>query len=115
MPALWRDRVEAGEALGARLRAALRGPCVVLGLTRGGVPVARAAAAALGAPLDALVVRKVGAPGNPECAVGAVGEDGAAWRDDALLRRLGLDEAWFERAARPERAEVRRRSAFVRA
>lgn len=111
----WRDRAEAGRALGARLaRLAPRDP-VVLGLTRGGVPVAREVARALGAPLDALVVRKVGSPGNPEFALGAVGEGGAAWRDEPSLAALGLSAGWFERAARPQREEIRRRLALVRA
>lgn len=111
----WRDRAEAGRALGARLASLSSERPVLLGLTRGGVPVAAEAARALGAPLDALVVRKVGAPGQPEYALGAVGEEGASWRDLAAMRAVGVDEAWFERAARSERAEVERRLAALRA
>lgn len=114
MGLFWRDRAEAGKALGARLaKLGLKEP-LVLGLTRGGVPVAAEVAAALRAPLDALVVRKVGAPSNPEYALGAVGEGGAAYMDLATLRVAGLDEAWFERAARPERSEIERRLAVIR-
>jgi putative phosphoribosyl transferase len=111
----WRGRAEAGQALGARLASRPFRRPAVYGLTRGGVPVAARVAEALGAPLDALVVRKVGAPTNPEYALGAVGEDGATWMDAATLRVMGLDEAWFERLARPERSEVKRRLAALRA
>jgi putative phosphoribosyl transferase len=111
----WRGRAEAGQALAARLALrSFRRPAVY-GLTRGGVPVAAPVARALGAPLDQLVVRKVGAPTNPEYALGAVGEGGATWMDLATLRVMGVDEAWFERLARPERAELKRRLAALRA
>src|SRR5450755_2616370 len=67
------DREAAGVALGEALRKReLRPPVVVLGLLRGGVPVAYQVALALGAPLDVMVVRKVGAPGQPEFAIGAI-------------------------------------------
>ncbi|TGQ31224.1 phosphoribosyltransferase family protein, partial [Mesorhizobium sp. M00.F.Ca.ET.216.01.1.1] len=69
---MFRDRQEAGEKLGIELgKLQLRQP-VVLALPRGGVPVAVEVAKALGAPLDLLIVRKVGAPGNPELAVAAI-------------------------------------------
>src|SRR5438105_7289253 len=75
------DRTEAGRAVAARLDH-LRGQnVVVLGLARGGVPVAAEVAAALVAPLDVLVVRKVGHPAQPEYALGAVSEDGVALPD----------------------------------
>lgn len=69
------DRLDAGRQLAAALPA-LEGPIVVLGLARGGVPVAAEVAAGLGAALDVLVVRKVGHPAQPEYALGAVSEDG---------------------------------------
>jgi putative phosphoribosyl transferase len=71
------DRADAGRRLAAALPS-LGGDAVVLGLARGGVPVAAEVAAALGAPLDVLVVRKVGHPAQPEYALGAVSEDGVA-------------------------------------
>jgi putative phosphoribosyl transferase len=72
------DRAEAGRELAAALPAGLGPDTVVLGLARGGVPVAAEVAGALGARLDVLVVRKVGHPAQPEYALGAVSEDGVA-------------------------------------
>ncbi|HYQ69306.1 phosphoribosyltransferase [Actinophytocola sp.] len=110
----FRDRAEAGQVLAARLghlRAA--GP-VVVGLPRGGVPVAAEVAHALDAELDVVLVRKIGAPDREELAVGAVGEDGVTVRNEALLHDLGL--TWGELAAQVEhaRAEIRRRAATLR-
>lgn len=110
----WRDRAEAGHALAARLASRPFYRPAVYGLTRGGIPVAAPVAGALGAPLDALVVRKVGAPADPEYALGAVGEDGATWMDMSSLSVMGVDEARFERLARRERSEVARRLAALR-
>jgi putative phosphoribosyl transferase len=73
----FRDRIDAGRRLGARLDHLRGRDLVVLGLPRGGVPVAAQVAAALSAPLDIIVVRKIGHPHHPEYAVGAIGEDGA--------------------------------------
>jgi len=70
------DRAEAGRRLAARLGHLKGEPVVVLGLPRGGVPVAFQVARALGAPLDVIVVRKLGVPFQPELGMGAVGEDG---------------------------------------
>ena len=85
------DRPEAGRALAARLTAyANRADVVVLGLARGGVPVAAEVARALAAPLDVLLVRKLGAPDQPELAIGAIAEDGVALVNEDVLRGLGL-------------------------
>jgi putative phosphoribosyl transferase len=73
----FRDRVDAGRRLGDHLGHLRGDDIVVLGLPRGGVPVAAQVAAALAAPLDVIVVRKIGHPHHPEYAVGAIGEDGA--------------------------------------
>jgi putative phosphoribosyl transferase len=86
----------------------------VLGLPRGGVPVAAVVAEALGAPLDVVVVRKLGVPGQRELAMGAVGEGGVVVRADEVLRLAGVrDEAFAEVLAR-ESAEVERRVARLR-
>jgi predicted phosphoribosyltransferase len=77
------DRTDAGRRLGGRLGLLQGRDVVVLGLPRGGVPVAAEVARALDAPLDVIIVRKLGVPSQPELAVGAVGEDGA---------REGLDQ-----------------------
>jgi len=86
---------------------------VVLGLPRGGVVVAAGVAEALQAPLDLIVVRKLGAPGNPELGVGAVAEGGVTILNDALILRLGVTAAELEEIAAREHAELgRRREAY---
>ena len=108
------DRGHAGRVLSGRL-GHLRGQdVVVLGLPRGGVPVADEVARALVAPLDAVVVRKLGLPGQPELAMGAVGEGGVVVRNVGLLRRTGVTEQEFDEVLRREQAEVERRAARVR-
>jgi len=78
------------------------------------VPVAAEVAAALHAPLDVLVAHKLGAPGNPEFAVGAVAEDGTILVDEGLLRRLGIPRSHVDREAAAQLAEVRRRAEAYR-
>ncbi len=82
---------------------------MVLGLPRGGVPVAAVVAAALGAPLDVVVVRKLGVPWQPELAMGAVGEGGVVVRSEAVLRSAGVGPQAFDEVLARERAEVERR------
>jgi predicted phosphoribosyltransferase len=106
---MFSDRRHAGRQLGARLVGHARVDSVVLALPRGGVPVALEVARALEADLDVLVVRKVGAPGNPEFAIGAVGEDGVLVVDDALRRALNVSDADWESLVLAEREEVDRR------
>src|SRR5438270_6231504 len=102
------DRVEAGRRLGEDLQARGIGGegSLVLGIPRGGVVTAAEVAAVLGAPLDVALARKVGAPGNPELAIGAVGPDGSAVIDDVLAGRVGATGEWLARAVEAERAEV---------
>ncbi len=110
MVRVFRNRTEAGTALAARL-GHLRGDNVaVLGLPRGGVPVAFEIAEALDAPLDVIVVRKVGVPGQPELAMGAIGEDGIRVVNDEVVRLTGASEADFARVERREREELQRRA-----
>ncbi len=88
---MFRDRSDAGRQLAGRL-GALRGPgVVVLGLPRGGVPVAAEVARVLDAPLDVVLVRKLGVPGHAELAMGAIGEDGVRVLNDDIVRQVGLD------------------------
>ena len=108
------DRADAGRRLAALLVADPPPDPVVLGLPRGGVPVAAEVARALGAPLDVLVVRKVGVPWQPELAMGAVGEEGAAVRNPDVVRAAGVDEQTLRAAERRERAEVERRARLFR-
>jgi putative phosphoribosyl transferase len=111
------DRRAAGRALGEHLaHEALNDP-LVLGLPRGGVVVAAEVAAALRAPLDVLVVRKLGLPGQPELAMGAiaaVGDSIETVRVDAVLLAAGVDTATFEEVGRQELVELRRREAAYR-
>lgn len=104
------DRRDAGRQLGERLTLdrALR-DVVVLGLARGGLPVAEEVATALSAPLDILVVRKVGVPYQPEVAMGAIGEDGVVVEDEDVLRLARVAPSVFAAAAARERAELERR------
>ena len=94
---MFRDRADAGRLLAElvvmRLGDATRAGAgaLVLGLPRGGVPVAALVAQALGAPLDVLVVRKIGVPWQPELALGAVGESGAIVLNDAVLASSGVE------------------------
>jgi putative phosphoribosyl transferase len=105
----FRDRRDAGVALAAALAERRLTDVVVLGLPRGGVPVAAVVADALGAPLDVVVVRKLGVPWQPELAMGAVGEGGVVVRHEAVLRRAGIDVSQFDAVLVREQAEVERR------
>lgn len=107
----FRDRVEAGEELGRRLadRYAGRDAVVVLGLPRGGVVVARGVADVLDAPLDALVVRKLGLPGQDELAIGAIASGGVLVLNDALLAQTGLGRDRVDAVVARELSELGRR------
>ncbi len=115
--AAFADRRDAGRALGARLAGTLTGDVVVLGLPRGGAVVAAEVAAALGAPLDVLLVRKLGLPRQPELAMGAVAAIGDAVetvRSERVLTAAGVDDATFAAVRDRELAELRRREAAYR-
>ena len=111
---IFADRQEAGRLLAAELsKYADRDDAIVLGLPRGGVPVAAEVARALRLPLDVLVVRKLGAPGQEELAIGAIGEGGVRVVNEQLVRNLGLEARDIDRiAAREERELQRRVSAY---
>ncbi len=107
------DRVDAGRRLGAALTHIADEHPVVLGLPRGGVVVAAEVARALDAPLDVIVVRKLGVPGHEELAMGALAEGGAMVVNEDLVRRLGISKADLDAVRRREEAEMaRRRTAF---
>src|SRR5579863_3167973 len=108
------DRHDAGRRLAAALSGLDPADAVILALPRGGVPVAREIARALGAPLDILAVRKLGAPGNPEFGVGAIAEGDVVVVYEEVARRVGLVGAALEEAIRRERAELDRRVASYR-
>ncbi len=112
---LFRDRRQAGELLGRALSDyAGRKDVVVLGLPRGGVPVAAEVARALDAPLDVLIVRKLGAPGQEELAIGAIAEGGVRVLNRGLVSSLGLDEGEIDALAAQEERELERRVRLYR-
>jgi putative phosphoribosyl transferase len=111
---IFEDRREAGRRLASLLGFLEPEDPVVLALPRGGVPVAVEVAAALGAALDVLPVRKLGAPGRPEFAIGAIAEDGTAVLDAVTAERIGVTEQDVDRVLRAEVAELRRRIAHFR-
>jgi putative phosphoribosyl transferase len=100
------DRADAGQRLARRLEYLRGGDIVVLGLPRGGVPVAFEVARALGAPLDVIVVRKLGVPFQPELAMGAIGEGGVRVENDEVLRRSGITEAELAAVEQRELADL---------
>lgn len=107
------DRTDAGRQLAPKLERYRAESPVVLGLARGGVPVAAEIAARLGAPLDVLVVRKVGAPYQPELALGAVAGD-TVWLNEPLMLMLGIPRQAVDRIVVLESAEVARRETLYR-
>jgi putative phosphoribosyl transferase len=109
------DRIDAGRQLAGRLRHLRGQPVVVLGLPRGGVPVAAQVAAALGAPLDVIIVRKLGVPFQPELAMGAVGEDGVLVTSPEVIRSAGITPSDLATVHGREQAEVEARAARYRA
>lgn len=108
------DRTEAGRRLAARLTHLRGRDTVVLALPRGGVPVAAEVAEALGAPLDVLVVRKLGLPFQPEAAMGAIGEEGVRVVDADLIEHALVGDGELAAVEAHERAELERRVARYR-
>jgi predicted phosphoribosyltransferase len=109
------DRSEAGRILAGHLdRYAGRTDVVVLALPRGGVPVAFEVARALAAPLDVFVVRKLGLPGHPEFAIGAIATGGVRVLNDDAIQALGVSLAVIDAVTRTEAAELRRREEAYR-
>ena len=116
---MFRDRIHAGEMLGDRLSEILPSfqlprpinalSTVVLGLPRGGVPVAREVAKKLSLPLDIIVVRKLGVPGQEELAMGAVASNDAEYLNEDLIQGMRIDRATVERVRLKKKAEVNQR------
>jgi putative phosphoribosyl transferase len=104
------DRMEAGRRLALALSSyAGRADAIVLGLPRGGVPVAFEVARVLGVPLDVFIVRKLGVPGQEEFAMGAIASGGARIIDSALVRDLGISSAEIDAVTQAEMRELERR------
>ena len=112
---IFADRTDAGRRLAAKHGSyAGRGDVVVLALPRGGVPVGYEVAHALEAPLDVLVVRKLGVPGHEELAMGAVAGGGVRVLEEDVVASLGIPDAVIDRVAARERGEVERRERACR-
>ncbi|MBP0001208.1 MAG: phosphoribosyltransferase [Cyanobacteria bacterium SID2] len=106
----FRDRTEAGRILASQLdRYANRHDVIVLGLPRGGVPVAFEIAYALKAPLDICLVRKLGAPNNPELAMGAIGSRGDIAINEGVMKSLQVSDEAFQSVLEREHHELHRR------
>ncbi|MCL4534588.1 MAG: phosphoribosyltransferase [Bacteroidetes bacterium] len=110
----YRDRQQAGQALAAAMGEYAGSASIVLGLPRGGVIVAREVAAQLALPLDVLIVRKLGAPGNPEYAIGAVAEVGEPQYSREVMHQFAISNAYLQRELAEARAEIERRKALYR-
>ncbi|MDQ1477472.1 MAG: putative phosphoribosyl transferase [Actinomycetota bacterium] len=115
----FRNRSDAGRRLATRLAEELpdekaRGELVVLALPRGGVPVGYEVAVGLSAPLDVILVRKVGLPSQPELAMGAIGEDGVRVVNDEVVRQARVSAASFAEVEAREREELERRATRFR-
>lgn len=109
------DRADAGRQLAADLGFLRGSGAVVLGLPRGGVPVAFEVAAEIGAPLDVIVVRKLGLPTQPELAMGAIGEGGVWILNEAVVQRAWVTPADLAAAEETERQELDRQARAFRA
>ena len=112
---MFKDRTEAGRLLAESLNFLKdRKDVFVLAIPRGGLVVAGEVADFLGSPLDLVITRKLGAPGNPELAVGAVTQDGESIVEPELVRRLRVPNSYLEQEAAAQSAEIRRRMRIYR-
>lgn len=109
---IFSDRAEAGRKLGEALGP--RADALILGIPRGGVVIAREAAAITGGDLDVIVPRKLGAPMNPELGIGAVAADGTTVLDERLVRALGVSEQYIAREVARQVEEIQRRLEMYR-
>lgn len=115
-PLPYRDRRDAGRVLADRLREyAGRQDVIVLALPRGGVPVGYEIASAIGAPLDVFMVRKLGLPGHPEFAMGAIASGGVRVLNEDLIRWYRVPASAVDQVARAEQQELERREQAYRA
>lgn len=111
---VFEDRFEAGERLARILERYREESPVVYALPRGGVPVGYEISRALGAPLEVLVARKLGAPGQPELGIGAVAAGGVRVLNWPLVERLGVPDEHIEQVTAEERSEAERRTELLR-
>lgn len=106
---MFKDRKEAGRQLAARLKKYRSKTTLILAIPRGGVVVGKELAKVLGCLLDVIVTKKIGAPGNPELAIGAVGPDGTMVLNQELAPRTGMDKKYINEEKKVKSREVARR------
>jgi predicted phosphoribosyltransferase len=106
---LFHDRVEAGRRLVSALKGTVGKDAIVLAIPRGGVVVGHVVARALGVPLDIIIPRKIGAPGNSELAIGAITEDGTTILDETLIQQLEISRHYIEEQGKKQKLEIERR------
>jgi putative phosphoribosyl transferase len=112
--AYFADRIDAGKRLASGLANFAGKNAIVLAIPRGGVVVGYEIAKALNSPLDVIIPRKIGAPGNPELAIGAMTEDGTIILDDALIRYMGVPVDYIKEESELQKREIERRLRFYR-
>lgn len=107
---MFQDRTDAGHQLADLLTQEGVEADIVLGIPRGALPVARPVADALDVPLDIVVASKIGAPNNPELAVGAVASDGSSWLNDEIINQLNVADEYIERERDREMENARQKA-----
>ncbi|MFO7926478.1 MAG: phosphoribosyltransferase [Halobacteriota archaeon] len=107
---MFTDRTEGGRQLADTVSERGIDADMMLAIPRGGLPVGQAVADRLGVPLDIVAARKLGAPSNPELAIGSVASDGTVWLNDSLIENLGVDEAYVEATIERERGVAREKT-----
>jgi putative phosphoribosyl transferase len=110
----FRNRVDAGKGLALALKGVVGREAIVLAIPRGGVVVGFEVAQELNIPLDVIVPRKIGAPENPELAIGAITEDGTIFLDDELVSYLRVSDAYIKSEGENQRLEIERRLKLYR-
>ena len=110
----FKDRVDAGKRLANALRNIVGKGAIVLAIPRGGVVVGFEVAHSLGLPLDVIIPRKIGAPDNPELAIGAMTEDGTILLDESLVSYLGVPEGYVKGESNRQKLEIERRLKLYR-
>lgn len=113
---VFKDQISAGEKLAEKLQDYKNKNAIVLAIPRGGVATGYGVVKKLGLPLEVIVTRKIGAPGNAELAIGAVGEtEGSLWLNEKLIRELGVRRDEIEKEIKIQKLEIKRRERLYRA
>jgi predicted phosphoribosyltransferase len=111
---MFKDRIHAGKLLAEKLKDYKGKDAIILAIPRGGVVVGYQIAKEINARLDVIVPRKLGAPGNPELAIGAIAEDGSIYLVDEVISQYGIDESYLRDEAEAQLKEIKRRVGVYR-